>query len=76
MADQRTGLSAEQFWQPQTPVIEKAMSTGRYPLTAALDEDAFAATAEEFFEFGLRCLLDGLEALVDRHRRQDGAQDR
>ena len=47
-------------------MIEKAMSTGRYPLIATLDEDAFASTAEEFFEFGLRCLLDGLEALVDR----------
>ena len=25
----------------------KAMSTGRYPLIATLDEDAFASTAEE-----------------------------
>jgi AcrR family transcriptional regulator len=70
-AEQRTGLSTEEFWQAQTPVIERAMSTGRYPLIATLDEHAFASTAEEFFEFGLRCLLDGLEALVDR--RQDGA---
>ena len=65
-AEQRTGLSTEEFWQAQTPVIERAMSTGRYPLIATLDEHAFASTAEEFFEFGLRCLLDGLEALVDR----------
>ena len=27
----------------------------------------------EFFEFGLRCLLDGLEALADKRRRQVGA---
>jgi hypothetical protein len=54
-------------------VIEKAMSNGQYPLIATLDEDAFGSTAEEFFEFGLRCLLDGLEALVDRRRRQGGA---
>lgn len=46
------------------------MSTGRYPLIATLDEDAFAATAEEFFEFGPRCQLDGLEALVDRHHNR------
>jgi hypothetical protein len=75
-AEQRTGLSTEEFWQAQGPVIEKAMSTGRYPLIATLDEDAFASTAEEFFSFGLRCLLDGLQALVDRRRRQDGAGSR
>jgi AcrR family transcriptional regulator len=67
-AEQRTGMSAEEFWRAQTPVLEKAMSSGRYPLVAALDDDAFAATAEEFFEFGLQRLLDGLEALVNRRR--------
>jgi AcrR family transcriptional regulator len=67
-AEQRTGVSAEEFWRAQTPVLEKAMSSGRYPLVAALDDDAFAATAEEFFEFGLQRLLDGLEALVNRRR--------
>jgi AcrR family transcriptional regulator len=70
-AEQRTGLTTEEFWEAQGPVIDKAMSTGRYPLIATLDEDAFAATGKEFFEFGLRCLLDGLEALVER--RQEGA---
>jgi AcrR family transcriptional regulator len=76
-AEQRTGLSTEEFWQAQTPVLEKAMATGRYPLIATLDDDAFASTPEEFFEFGLRCLLDGFEALVDRRRRQSAAtQDR
>ena len=72
-AEQRTGLSTEEFWEAQGPVIEKAMNTGRYPLIATLDEDAFASTGEEFFEFGLRCLLDGLEAVVDQRRRQAGA---
>ena len=75
-AEQRTGLSTEEFWEAQGPVIEKAMSTGRYPLIATLDEDAFASTGEEFFEFGHRRLLDGLQALVDRRRRPDGAGSR
>jgi AcrR family transcriptional regulator len=70
MAERRTGVSTEEFWLAQTPVLEKAMSTGRYPLIAALDDDAFASSPEEFFEFGLQCLLDGLEALVERRRRQ------
>ncbi len=71
-AEQRTGLSTEEFWQAQAPVLEKAMSTERYPLIATLDDDAFASSPEEFFEFGLQCLLDGFEALVER-RRSDGA---
>ena len=75
-AEQRTGLSTEEFWEAQGPVIEKAMSTGRYPLIATLDEDTFASTGEEFFEFGLLCLLDGLGVLVDRRRRQDGGGSR
>jgi hypothetical protein len=54
----------------QAPVMEKAMSTRRCPLIATLDDDAFASTDEEFFEFGLRCLLDGLEALADKRRSQ------
>jgi AcrR family transcriptional regulator len=74
-AEQRTGLTTEEFWQAQTPVIEKAMATGRYPLIATLDDDAFASSAEEFFEYGLQCILDGLQALVDR-RQVDMAQDR
>ena len=74
-AEQRTGLSTEEFWGAQAPVMGKAMSTGRYPLIATLDEDAFASTAEEVFEFGLRCLLDGLEALVDS-RHEGAAPDR
>jgi AcrR family transcriptional regulator len=65
-AEERTGLSTDEFWQAQTPVIEKAMATGRYPLIATLDDDAFASSAEQFFEFGLQCLLDGLQALVGR----------
>jgi AcrR family transcriptional regulator len=68
MAEQRTGLSTEEFWQAQSPVLEKAMSTGRYPLIASLDADAFASSPEEFFEFGLQCLLAGIEALVNKRR--------
>jgi hypothetical protein len=74
-AELRTDLSTEEFWGAQAPVMGKAMSTGRYPLIATLDEDAFASTAEEVFEFGLRCLLDGLEALVDS-RHEGAAPDR
>ncbi|MET8678914.1 TetR/AcrR family transcriptional regulator [Streptomyces sp. NPDC004647] len=63
-AEQRTGVSDKDFWDAQAPILEKAMNTGRYPLLAALDEDAFTGHSEATFEFGLQRLLDGLETFI------------
>lgn len=40
------------------------MATGNYPAMAALSEDAFDASWDEAFEFGLARLIDGLELFV------------
>lgn len=63
-AEQRTGISDEEFWKAQEPVLVKSMESGRYPTLAALDEDTFSGSYEEEFEFGLERLLDGLEAYI------------
>jgi len=55
-------------WHRPTRVV--GVLTLRWGVT--LDDDAFASSPEEFLGFGLRCLFDGLQALVDRRRRQDG----
>jgi AcrR family transcriptional regulator len=65
-AEQRSGMSSEEFWQAQEPVLTKALSSGRFPQIAALADDAFAAGGAEMFEFGLQRLLDGLDALVQQ----------
>ncbi|MFF0890507.1 TetR/AcrR family transcriptional regulator [Streptomyces sp. NPDC003456] len=62
-AEHRTGLTDAEFWQAQVPVLEKVMSSGRYPVMASLSEDAFG-TGFDHFEFGLQRILDGLEVLV------------
>ncbi|MYV99872.1 TetR/AcrR family transcriptional regulator C-terminal domain-containing protein [Streptomyces sp. SID3343] len=70
----RTGVSDEKFWQAQAPILATAMSSGNYPLLAALAEDAFSTDGEAAFEFGLQRMLDGLEAYVDgraAHRDRD-----
>jgi AcrR family transcriptional regulator len=67
LAERRTGVTDQEFWQAQAPVMEAAMKTGAYPHMLAMTEDAFAQPADEFFEFGLTWLLGGLEVLV-RHR--------
>ncbi|MEU1553836.1 TetR/AcrR family transcriptional regulator [Streptomyces scabiei] len=66
-AEHRTGLTDAEFWQAQAPVLEQLMLSGRYPLLAGLSEDAFGAEFDHF-EFGLQCVLDGLETLVTRRR--------
>lgn len=67
-AARETGISDEQFWATQLPVLERAMSTGDYPALAALSDDAFGAGWEETFEFGLQRLLDGVEKLIESRR--------
>lgn len=68
LAEERTGVSNEEFWKAQEPILVRALESGRYPQMAALAEDAFAATAEDSFEFALQVVLDGLAASVERRR--------
>ncbi|MGH3906267.1 MAG: TetR/AcrR family transcriptional regulator [Pseudonocardiaceae bacterium] len=61
---QETGITDEEFWGAQEPVLTKAMASGNYPEIAALPEDAFSIDGAEALEFGLTPLLDGLEAFI------------
>ncbi|MDX3523172.1 TetR/AcrR family transcriptional regulator [Streptomyces scabiei] len=72
-AEHRTGLTDAEFWQAQAPILEQLMLSGRYPLLAGLSEDAFGAEFDHF-EFGLQCVLDGLETLVTRRRAEAEAE--
>ncbi|MGP4044227.1 TetR/AcrR family transcriptional regulator [Streptomyces sp. 2A115] len=67
-AEHRTGLTDAEFWAAQYPVLEKVMTSGRYPVMASLSDDAFS-TEFDHFEFGLQRILDGLEAFVERQGR-------
>jgi AcrR family transcriptional regulator len=71
-AERVTGVSNEDFWKAQEPVLVAAMETGDYPHVAALDEDSFDLSGEAVFEFGLERVLDGIQVLVDS-RRQGGS---
>lgn len=64
-AEQRTGVSNEEFWAAQEPALVEAIESGRYPTMARLAEDSFSFTAEGVFEFGLQRLLDGLEPFIE-----------
>ncbi|MGC5530303.1 TetR/AcrR family transcriptional regulator [Streptomyces sp. SR-10] len=74
-AVRETGLSDQEFWDNQSPYLERAMLSGAYPMMASLSEDTFSAEFDHF-EFGLRRLIAGFEALVEERtaeRATDGA---
>ncbi|MEU0526708.1 TetR/AcrR family transcriptional regulator [Streptomyces niveus] len=58
-----TGITDEEFWKAQEPMLSAVMTSGRYPVMATLSADAFGPDFDHF-EFGLQRLLDGLEVLV------------
>ncbi|MER6022207.1 TetR/AcrR family transcriptional regulator [Streptomyces anulatus] len=72
-AVRETGLSDQEFWDGQRPYLERAMLSGAYPMMASLSEDTFS-TEFDHFEFGLRRLIAGFEALV-AERTADGTAD-
>lgn len=68
-AEQSTGMSDEQWWYAHVPFLERIMDGRRYPTatrvgSAAGEAHQAAYNPEHAFEFGLRCVLDGVEMLV------------
>lgn len=72
-AVQQTGKTDAQWWEEHAPLLEKVFDTERYPTATRVG----AAAGEEYnapgdplraFEFGLRLLLDGIEAHLKTSR--------
>ncbi|MFE4371496.1 TetR/AcrR family transcriptional regulator [Streptomyces sp. NPDC056835] len=70
-AEKRSGISDQEFWQAQEPVLSNAMTSGVYPVMASLSVEAFSPEFDHF-EFGLQRILDGLEVLVERRAAEAG----
>ena len=66
-AEQRTGLSDEQFWTGFAPLLDGHLDPGRFPALTALWRNADMVWVDPF-DFGLRRVLDGVETLVDARR--------
>jgi AcrR family transcriptional regulator len=65
----RTGLTDEQWWYRQAPLLERVLDPAKFPIgvrvgSAAGAEHQAAVDPEHAFEFGLQRVLDGIEALV------------
>jgi DNA-binding transcriptional regulator YhcF (GntR family) len=59
-----TGLSDEEWMQAQESRMAALMASGRVPLLSQLMAEDLDFNLEDFFEFGLQCLLDGMAVLV------------
>jgi AcrR family transcriptional regulator len=75
-AEQRTGLTDEQWWAARAPVLERVIEPRAYPLatrvgTAAGEAHNAAYAPAHAFAFGLQRLFDGVEFLL-RSRASDG----
>jgi AcrR family transcriptional regulator len=67
--ERHTGLTDEQWWYRQAPLLERVLDPARFPLagrvgSAAGQEHQAAVDPDHAFEFGLQRVLDGIEALV------------
>ena len=71
-----SGMSDEEWWRINEPLLSRIFDAKAYPLAARVGSAAGAAhggavNPSYAYEFGLRCVLDGFEALIqDRKRRQ------
>jgi AcrR family transcriptional regulator len=66
---EQTGVSDQQWWSAHAPYLGKLMDASRYPLAAKVgavagEEYGAAYDPAHTFTFGLKCILDGVEALV------------
>jgi Predicted transcriptional regulators len=65
-AERASGLSAEQWWSAEEPVLVELLRSGRFPRLARLYAQAPGASwaVGKDFEFGLRRVLDGIAVFL------------
>ena len=70
LVEQRTGLTDDEWWAAQAPLLEQVLEPDRFPTagrvgTAASQEYDGLWDPEHSFEFGLERVLDGIAVLVE-----------
>lgn len=70
LAERRTGVSDQEWWDARAPFLERVFEPERFPTAArvgaAAGEEHNAAYAPQHaFDFGLQRILDGIQTLVE-----------
>jgi len=68
-AERHTGMTDEQWWSRQAPLLERVFDAARFPLAARVgaaagEEHQAAVDPVHAFAFGLERVLDGIDALI------------
>ncbi|GAA4183882.1 TetR/AcrR family transcriptional regulator [Streptosporangium oxazolinicum] len=67
--ERRTGVTTRQWRALKAPMLQEILESGRFPMLSRLHEErGDAIDLDEWFEFGLRRLLDGLTVLIESRR--------
>ncbi|MGE3075036.1 MAG: TetR/AcrR family transcriptional regulator [Dehalococcoidia bacterium] len=61
----RSGQGADEWWKAQDNALRAVFASGDFPLVSRLAPGS-GPSPESLFEFGLECLLDGLDRQVTR----------
>jgi AcrR family transcriptional regulator len=72
--ERRTGMTDEQWWAAQAPLLEQVLDPERYPIASAVGSAAGEANQGAYdpnhaFEFGLQRVLDGIDVFIQRKPR-------
>ncbi|MEV1176579.1 TetR/AcrR family transcriptional regulator, partial [Nonomuraea sp. NPDC049784] len=67
-AEQETGMTLDRWWLAQRNRADELLSSGRFPLLAAIPEEA-VSDLDGLFEYSLARHLDGFAALVEDQAR-------
>jgi AcrR family transcriptional regulator len=63
-AAERTGIADEEWWEIQGEFVGPAVLAGKLPMLTKIGEAGAFNSMFDNFEFGLRCVLDGLAAQI------------
>jgi AcrR family transcriptional regulator len=77
-AERQSGMTDEQWWSLNTPLLADLVDPARYPTTVRIGEAYKAARIPapdpaRNFEFGLQRVLDGIEAFIAARRSLDAS---
>jgi hypothetical protein len=68
-AEQRTGLTSEEWIKAQDEAFTEVVASGRFPMLFGIaGEPDFDLDLDTVFELGLKLILDGLEARLASNR--------
>ncbi|HEY8002953.1 MAG TPA: TetR/AcrR family transcriptional regulator [Phenylobacterium sp.] len=72
--EQLTGMSDEQWWAMNQPLLQDLVDPARYPMIVRIGEAYKAGVItpdhERNFEFGLQRMLDGIAAFIERRKAE------